>query len=168
MDDADIGHHCELEGCSQKDYFSFQCDMCKKHFCGEHRNSCGCLTAESQLPKEAKMKSVIRNACSFLTHKVDEKSGDKRPIPCEAEGVAACKGCSFMYCIEHRLEWDHNCASLQKDDTKEKMKANLMDRIKARAAADKEKKEAATDPEKPKSALQLKVEAMKARAKAKK
>eukprot|EP00761_Pharyngomonas_kirbyi_P012369 gb/GECH01012396.1/.p1 GENE.gb/GECH01012396.1/~~gb/GECH01012396.1/.p1 ORF type:complete len:140 (+),score=24.95 gb/GECH01012396.1/:1-420(+) len=33
----DLGAHCSLESCKQKDFLPFQCDLCKKTFCLDHR-----------------------------------------------------------------------------------------------------------------------------------
>lgn len=37
MEFSDIGAHCELEGCNQKDFLPFECEYCHKKFCLEHR-----------------------------------------------------------------------------------------------------------------------------------
>ena len=37
MEFSDLGKHCELEGCRQRDFLPFKCEGCFKHFCMEHR-----------------------------------------------------------------------------------------------------------------------------------
>ena len=38
MEDGTVGHHCQMEGCNQKEFFSFECKDCNKYFCADHRH----------------------------------------------------------------------------------------------------------------------------------
>lgn len=37
MEFNEIGAHCELKNCNQKDFLPFECEFCHKKFCLEHR-----------------------------------------------------------------------------------------------------------------------------------
>lgn len=38
---SDLGIHCSLSECKQKDFLPFKCEFCKKAFCLEHRTQEG-------------------------------------------------------------------------------------------------------------------------------
>ena len=38
MEFLDLGKHCKMQGCNQKDFLPFQCDGCGDHYCKEHRS----------------------------------------------------------------------------------------------------------------------------------
>ncbi len=59
MEDQNVGHQCAEQGCNQRDYFSFFCEGCRNHFCGEHRHvACG---QQAAIVK----KEVARINCGF-------------------------------------------------------------------------------------------------------
>lgn len=37
MEFNEIGAHCELKNCNQKDFLPFECEFCHKKYCLEHR-----------------------------------------------------------------------------------------------------------------------------------
>ena len=49
MEDQGIGHFCAI--CNKKDYFSFECSSCKKHFCGDCRNKCDCTPEQENVDR---------------------------------------------------------------------------------------------------------------------
>ncbi|RIA84208.1 hypothetical protein C1645_728411 [Glomus cerebriforme] len=141
MELPDLGRHCANPTCKQLDYLPFKCQYCKQEYCSEHNNpkDHNCLSAPSSdgervpvcpvcnvpvpisrgedpnirmdhhiandcRPPPKTTSSKPFNACSFV------KCKTRSPLP------LICSGCGKNYCIKHRLELDHNCDKIKKDN----------------------------------------------------
>lgn len=96
MEFFDVGKQCNI--CSQRDYLPFQCDNCKKYYCLEHYNEhfeCGIKIQKKSLEDIQKVKY-------------------KRCKLCKKEALVHCKFCQKDFCIDHRLNFDHQCEKLPK------------------------------------------------------
>jgi len=132
MEFAELGKHCEWEGCKQLDFLPFVCQACKKTFCLEHRESTShrCTFFVS---KEIPQCPI----CSQIVHikegedpnrKVDEHIAQGCPKELDNNqkyfrcSFARCKGtevvpmicdkCKLNFCVPHRLPQDHECEKL--------------------------------------------------------
>ncbi|XP_062935878.1 AN1-type zinc finger protein 1 isoform X2 [Cynocephalus volans] len=102
MAELDIGQHCQVEQCRQRDFLPFVCDGCSGIFCLEHRSreSHGCpeVTVTNEQMKTDKHKSY---PCSFKDC-------------AERELVAViCPYCEKNFCLRHRHQSDHECEKLE-------------------------------------------------------
>uniref|UniRef100_G1T7L5 Inositol monophosphatase 1 n=1 Tax=Oryctolagus cuniculus TaxID=9986 RepID=G1T7L5_RABIT len=102
MAELDIGQHCQVEHCRQRDFLPFVCDGCSGIFCLEHRSkeSHGCPEV-----------TIINDRLKTDTHK---------SFPCsfkdctERELVAVlCPYCEKNFCLRHRHQSDHECEKLE-------------------------------------------------------
>eukprot|EP01118_Nematostelium_gracile_P019116 TRINITY_DN8735_c0_g1_i1.p1 TRINITY_DN8735_c0_g1~~TRINITY_DN8735_c0_g1_i1.p1 ORF type:complete len:208 (+),score=26.50 TRINITY_DN8735_c0_g1_i1:46-669(+) len=125
----DIGKHCELPECKQKDFLPFKCPGCKGTFCLEHR------TYASHSCKNPNIKDAQAIFCPLCNQNVAVKPGedpnDKLSIhidkgcpppkqiavnKCNVKGCKQremipinCNRCKLNYCLRHRHETDHTC-----------------------------------------------------------
>ncbi|XP_008055661.1 AN1-type zinc finger protein 1 isoform X2 [Carlito syrichta] len=102
MAELDIGRHCQVEHCRQRDFLPFVCDGCSGVFCLEHRSreSHGCpeVTVINEKLKTDKHKSY---PCSFKDC-------------AERELVAViCPYCEKNFCLRHRHQSNHECKKLE-------------------------------------------------------
>nr|XP_012595458.1 AN1-type zinc finger protein 1 isoform X1 [Microcebus murinus] len=102
MAELDIGQHCQVEHCRQRDFLPFICDGCSGIFCLEHRSreSHGCseVTIINERLKTDEHKSY---RCSFKDC-------------AERELVAViCPYCEKNFCLRHRHQSDHECEKLE-------------------------------------------------------
>ncbi|XP_051014202.1 AN1-type zinc finger protein 1 isoform X1 [Acomys russatus] len=102
MAELDIGQHCQVQHCRQRDFLPFVCDGCSGIFCLEHRSkdSHGC--PEVNVVKER------------------PKPGQHRPYSCSFEDCAEvelvaviCPYCKKNFCLRHRHQSDHGCEKLE-------------------------------------------------------
>ncbi|KAM4823811.1 AN1-type zinc finger protein 1 isoform X3 [Urocitellus parryii] len=102
MAELDIGQHCQVEHCRQRDFLPFVCDSCSGIFCLEHRSkeSHGCpeVTIINERLKTDKHKSY---PCSF-----------KNCVEKELVAVI-CPYCEKNFCLRHRHQSDHECEKLE-------------------------------------------------------
>ncbi|XP_007258651.3 AN1-type zinc finger protein 1 [Astyanax mexicanus] len=102
MAELDIGKHCEVESCSQKDFLPFVCDHCSAVFCLEHR-------------------SRDSHSCPEISVKRDiSGSGSSTSYPCTFENCkgrellpVVCPQCQKHFCLAHRHQDDHKCEKLE-------------------------------------------------------
>ena len=107
MEFTNIGCHCQLPECGKHDFLPFQCDLCKKSYCLEHKdyNSHICPNYQdpssnnNQLPKKKKRKIVKYQCCQ-------ENCLKNNQVPIN------CLKCDRNYCMTHRYAESHNCPSL--------------------------------------------------------
>ncbi|XP_028743388.1 AN1-type zinc finger protein 1 isoform X4 [Peromyscus leucopus] len=102
MAELDIGQHCQVQHCRQRDFLPFVCDGCSGIFCLEHRSkdSHGCpeVNVIKERPKTDEHKSY---PCSFKDCT-------------EVELVAViCPYCEKNFCLRHRHQSDHGCEKLE-------------------------------------------------------
>ncbi|KAF9943059.1 zinc finger, AN1-type domain [Mortierella alpina] len=145
MELPSIGKHCSDSTCSQLDFLPFSCQYCKQIFCQDHWRLEGhvcpkrdeatqqdqrvpicplCskpvpvkkgedpnlrmeqhISAGCPEPATTTSKPIYTNSCHFKACK------NRSAIP------IVCQKCRLNYCLKHRLEGDHACASLQSTTT---------------------------------------------------
>ncbi|XP_058524746.1 AN1-type zinc finger protein 1 isoform X2 [Ochotona princeps] len=102
MAELDIGQHCQVEHCRQRDFLPFVCDGCSGTFCLEHRSrdSHGCpeVTVTNEQLKTDTHKSF---PCSF-------KDCTERELV-----AVICPYCEKNFCLRHRHQSDHECEKLE-------------------------------------------------------
>jgi len=130
MEFDDIGGRCEQPSCLVHDYLIYRCDSCNRAFCHEHR------TYESHeckvgLHMRSKQQTVECPFCSrpfvvktpedidtIVSQHIDKGCPKRKRafkkcsfLECSVRDPVAvlCKQCKLHYCLEHRLESDHNC-----------------------------------------------------------
>ncbi|KAJ8419174.1 hypothetical protein AAFF_G00006730 [Aldrovandia affinis] len=102
MAELDIGKHCSIGSCSQKDFLPFVCDCCSGVFCIEHRS----LESHS-CPKIPVKKEVLTSggSTSYLCTFEDCKGKELLPV--------LCPHCHKNFCLAHRHQDDHKCEKLE-------------------------------------------------------
>ncbi|KAM8881690.1 AN1-type zinc finger protein 1 [Synchiropus picturatus] len=101
MAELDIGKHCKIESCRQKDFLPFVCDCCSGVFCLEHRSRDAHSCAEEPLKKEFQPNGGSTSyRCSF------EECKDKSVLP------VICPECEKHFCLAHRHQDEHKCEKL--------------------------------------------------------
>eukprot|EP00736_Rhodelphis_marinus_P012532 Rmarinus@m.4474 len=129
MDFQTLGSKCSFEQCQLHDFLPFECDLCKKKFCNEHR-----LYEAHECPN-AYMKSSTVPICPICGQPVPVKPGEdanltmsrhidqlcpkqkKRDLKacalasCNTKDIVLvrCQTCGQKFCMRHRLEADHSC-----------------------------------------------------------
>ncbi|CAI4228679.1 unnamed protein product [Auanema sp. JU1783] len=144
----DVGKHCELDSCKRLDYTPFNCHLCSKSFCQDHRLNHGCSVSKVyEGPSEGTSFDPVRPyLCSY----------EKCP---NAESVKiTCRLCLLNFCLKHRHEDEHSCTHMPKDP-KEEVEKKMAAIREACGVKEEEKPQANT---KPKKVLKL-TEAQKAR-----
>ncbi|XP_044513861.1 AN1-type zinc finger protein 1 isoform X1 [Gracilinanus agilis] len=102
MAELDIGQHCQVEHCRQKDFLPFVCDGCSGIFCLEHR-------------------SRESHGCSEVNIKNERlKTDDHSSYPCSYKDCSGrelvpvlCPFCEKNFCLRHRHQSDHECEKLE-------------------------------------------------------
>ena len=129
---GDVGAHCTVSECRQRDFLPFKCELCKDVFCLQHRtpDSHVCLSRISE--PEVVICQVCQHAmrvgpssskdATILQH---EKSTCRGPQPIAACPVDGCRSkltqsgsvicgiCRVRVCLRHRYEETHTCASFR-------------------------------------------------------
>lgn len=124
MEDQNIGKHCEISNCMQKDYLNFYCKNCGKNLCKEHyHNEYNCIELKN---KNEENINYIQNNRNHITAKCTYCSKEiYHNLQCK------CNLCLKDFCTTHRLGVDHNCPmkkTSQKDkylDNKNKFQEKL-------------------------------------------
>eukprot|EP00485_Elphidium_margaritaceum_P006295 CAMPEP_0202704698 /NCGR_PEP_ID=MMETSP1385-20130828/17336_1 /ASSEMBLY_ACC=CAM_ASM_000861 /TAXON_ID=933848 /ORGANISM="Elphidium margaritaceum" /LENGTH=291 /DNA_ID=CAMNT_0049362783 /DNA_START=18 /DNA_END=893 /DNA_ORIENTATION=- len=127
------GKHCSVDECKQFDFLPFNCSLCDKTFCLQHReqsaHKCTALAQEKNniLPKcplcnkyvliksgesaDTKMNQHIDSGCT--QYMVDRKQESKPACTyskCKAvRAPCECRLCRKWFCPQHRLADDHLC-----------------------------------------------------------
>ncbi|XP_059380086.1 AN1-type zinc finger protein 1 [Carassius carassius] len=97
----DIGKHCEIESCKQKDFLPFVCSSCSGVFCLEHRGRDSHSCPEVLVKKEIGSGGSKSYPCSFE----DCKGKELLPV--------ICPHCEKHFCLIHRHQDDHKCEKLE-------------------------------------------------------
>jgi len=122
MEFHNLGSHCSNPSCKQLDFLPFKCDACGLQFCLEHRtyenHHCAVFQDHN-----------ITDICSECKLELDPnqehicKGKKKRSNKCQKPKCKKielipifCAQCNKQFCIQHRLEVDHDC--IGKDITK--------------------------------------------------
>uniref|UniRef100_A0A8C5NYD2 Zinc finger, AN1-type domain 1 n=1 Tax=Jaculus jaculus TaxID=51337 RepID=A0A8C5NYD2_JACJA len=102
MEELDIGQHCQVPHCRQRDFLPFVCDGCSGIFCLEHRSKdshdCPEVTALNERVKTDTHKSY---SCSF------KDCAEKELV------AVICPYCERNFCLRHRHQSDHECEKLE-------------------------------------------------------
>lgn len=99
----------EYPNCSLKDYLNFLCKKCNKNLCKEHyHHEVSCpfnLNKEEEIKNNNYTKTNTTNLnCAF----------DKCGIAIYNSIGYDCKLCKLIFCMNHRLECDHDCKNRKK------------------------------------------------------
>ncbi|XP_075903650.1 AN1-type zinc finger protein 1 isoform X3 [Nelusetta ayraudi] len=103
MAEFEIGKHCQIESCHQKDFLPFVCDFCSGVFCLEHRGK-DAHSCSQQEPVKRESRSEGGSTsypCSF------EECKRKELLP------VICPQCEKHFCLAHRHQNDHKCEKLE-------------------------------------------------------
>jgi predicted nucleic acid binding AN1-type Zn finger protein len=137
MEFENVGRHCALPNCNQKDFLPFNCDFCTGTFCLEHRTYAahGCSGQSARdftsldCPICSKAVKFTRNQNADEVWEVHYQTDCTRQHIAEVPKVATCSAtncrvvlgasnsfkcpkCSSSVCISHRLPEEHNCRKL--------------------------------------------------------
>ena len=138
LEHTNLGHHCEVISCNQRDFLPFTCDICKRKLCLLHR-SYAAHTCAGENSKD--ITSIDCPICGksvkfsqAQSTKVDEIweehyltncSREKAPLKitkicfkssCTTvlglSNIYRCKKCNKDVCLQHRVPEEHSCISL--------------------------------------------------------
>ncbi|KAM6215344.1 AN1-type zinc finger protein 1 isoform 2-T2 [Rhynchocyon petersi] len=102
MAELDIGKHCQVEHCRQRDFLPFVCDDCSGIFCLEHRSKESHDCSEVNIINERqKTDNHTSYPCSF------KDCTGKELVP------VICPFCEKNFCLRHRHQSDHECEKLE-------------------------------------------------------
>ncbi|CAJ0766088.1 9746_t:CDS:2 [Entrophospora sp. SA101] len=140
MEFPDLGKHCSDPNCKQLDYLPVKCQYCKKDYCNEHfkPNDHNCTNAPSEdgvkvpvcpvcnqpIPvakgedPNIRMNIHIENDCNKPVKSTSKPFNSCSFGKCKNRIAVKimCSGCGKSYCIKHRLEPDHKCEEIQKEN----------------------------------------------------
>ncbi|KAL4635268.1 AN1-type zinc finger protein 1 [Arapaima gigas] len=102
MAELDVGKHCQIESCHQKDFLPFVCDACSGVFCLEHRSRGSHSCPEIPVQKEVSVSSSSTSYPCSISH-----CGGKELLP------VVCPYCEKHFCLAHRHQDDHLCEKLE-------------------------------------------------------
>lgn len=102
MAELDIGKHCEIKTCNQKDFLPFTCDACSGVFCLEHRSRESHSCPELNVQREV---VVSGGPTSYQCTFQDCKGKELLPV--------ICPFCEKHFCLSHRHQDDHKCEKLE-------------------------------------------------------
>ncbi|KAL9103157.1 MAG: hypothetical protein Q9163_001762 [Psora crenata] len=139
-----IGARCQYTYCNQLDFLPFRCESCKGTYCLDHRTESGHKCARA-----GEWAAARRKAASQTTQRTSgggERGGGKPTLMSGTQcsepscktyihtlnsvGVA-CQNCDRHYCLKHRLQEDHRCATLAPIGAKPAQGPSQADKAKA-------------------------------------
>ena len=134
MFDQNVGKHCSLETCNQKDWLPVKCKYCQKTFCADHSSidSHNCPKYEKEYKKvyvcplcnkTLSMNNHLTVEENFSIHEAMDCAGDYAahvPIVIKCAGsrcktklndlnTFSCQVCRSKVCLKHRMPEDHMC-----------------------------------------------------------
>ncbi|XP_022410707.1 AN1-type zinc finger protein 1 isoform X2 [Delphinapterus leucas] len=101
MAELDIGRHCRVEQCRQRDFLPFVCDGCSGIFCLEHRSRESHSCPEVTVIERLKSDTHTSYPCSF------KDCAERELVP------VMCPYCEKNFCLRHRHQSDHECEELE-------------------------------------------------------
>ncbi|XP_068381569.1 AN1-type zinc finger protein 1 isoform X1 [Eschrichtius robustus] len=101
MAELDIGRHCQVEQCRQRDFLPFVCDGCSGMFCLEHRSRESHSCTEVTVIERLKSDTHTAYPCSF------KDCAERELVP------VMCPYCEKNFCLRHRHQSDHECEELE-------------------------------------------------------
>ncbi|KAM9839643.1 AN1-type zinc finger protein 1 isoform 2-T2 [Aulostomus maculatus] len=118
MAELDIGKHCQIDSCHQKDFLPFVCDSCSGVFCLEHRSREAHSCSEEPVAREPRPAGgSTSHHCSF------EDCKRKEVLP------VTCPQCEKHFCLAHRHQDDHKCEKLEVQKPRMAATKELVQRI---------------------------------------
>ncbi|KAI7830190.1 hypothetical protein BC939DRAFT_439803 [Gamsiella multidivaricata] len=146
MELPSIGKHCSHATCSQLDFLPYTCPYCKQIFCQDHwkleDHTCPnkgdatqqdqrvpiCPLCDKPVPIKKGEDPNLRMEQHIAAGCPEPATTVSKPIytnACNAKGCKnrsaipiVCQKCQLNYCLKHRLEGDHACASQQQTNGK--------------------------------------------------
>lgn len=132
LEHTNLGQHCEVPDCNERDFLPFKCDVCSRNFCLLHRTYTdhSCSGANSK-----DMTSIDCPICSKSVKFSKAQSPDivwdqhyttscvgtqsvKKPTKCYRQSCPNilgptntfnCPKCKQNVCLSHRVPEDHDC-----------------------------------------------------------
>ena len=150
--EVDIGAHCSLEGCHQKDFLPFTCDCCTNVFCLDHRSypthQCPasgvrdhriihcplCKSAVQLQDHEDPNETWERHARSACNPSLYASRKKKKKTRCCVTGCkevlgtsnkVQCTMCGKETCIRHRFKTDHECIRVESSARSSRSKQSI-------------------------------------------
>ncbi|KAF9193330.1 zinc finger, AN1-type domain [Haplosporangium sp. Z 767] len=139
MELPSIGKHCSDATCSQLDFLPFTCQYCKKIYCQDHWRLEGhncpnkdkatqqdqrvpiCPLCDKPVPVKKGEDPNLRMEQHISAGCPEPATTISKPIytnSCNVKGCKnrsaipiVCQNCKLNYCLKHRLESDHACAT---------------------------------------------------------
>lgn len=117
-----IGRNCQFAYCNQLDFLPFRCESCGGTFCLDHRteNAHRCVKeGEWARRREGANQPTGNTAAGGATEKPNIYNADQcAHVSCKTlvntlkhPGVR-CPECRRVYCLQHRLKEEHECAKI--------------------------------------------------------
>lgn len=152
MEFDNLGRQCAHEGCNQKDFLPFKCDMCKLDLCLIHRTytAHNCVKAAGKdvtsvdcpiCNKSFKLTRADNPDIAWESHYANDctqRSGPakSKPVGCPVllcrsilgpSNTFTCTKCNLKVCLSHRTPEDHACKSIvsKKKDAMFQARSNL-------------------------------------------
>ena len=138
LEHTNLGHHCEMKSCNQRDFLPFKCDLCRRKLCLLHRSYAAhsCEGSDSKdmtsidCPVCGKSVKFSQAQCVddvWEKHYFNDCSKISPPLKaakiCHKETCSTilglsnsfrCTKCGEDVCLMHRVPEEHNCASLKR------------------------------------------------------
>ena len=158
LEHTNLGHHCEMESCNQRDFLPFTCDLCRKKLCLLHRSyaahSCDGSNSRDMTSidcpicgksvKFSQAQSVddvwekhYFNGCSKVlapikATKICFKS--TCPTVLGLSNSFRCTKCGHDVCLLHRVPEEHECTSLRgsKNYKENRFNTALLDQLESK------------------------------------
>ena len=107
MEFSNLGRHCACPDCNLRDFLPFECNLCKKSFCLNHR------TYESH-ECDKYTSTIVDNIDVKIREQKERKKQHPKCIKCKIRNTTniKCSGCGKYTCISHRYELSHNCKQI--------------------------------------------------------
>lgn len=139
MEFEHVGLHCSFEGCNQRDFLPFKCDICKRSFCGDHRTYTSHSCSGANFKDKTSIDCPLCNKSILLTmadnpdtiweqHYMNScvpstGAGSAKPVTksCARNGcrvtlslsnTMTCSKCHRTVCLTHRIPEEHGCSAL--------------------------------------------------------
>ncbi|KAF1983294.1 hypothetical protein K402DRAFT_338600 [Aulographum hederae CBS 113979] len=116
-----IGSHCQMAFCGQLDFLPFRCDSCRGTYCLDHRSETAhaCKHAGEWARRRNNL-SASAASSGPSTPKPNIRNHDKQCSSPECKTLIDtaltpgihCQRCNRSYCLKHRMEEEHKCATL--------------------------------------------------------
>lgn len=128
MELPDLGKNCQNSNCNKLDFLPIECNKCSGIFCKD------CISLDAHNCKSLTETKIIKKF---------EPKGDKCFIEkCQKFAVTQCPVCERLFCMDHRLEVDHECEKMTENRRNESLVKTeaLVNSILAKKKQDKDPK----------------------------